>query len=312
MVRAAIPGDPGRRYLTDGGLETTLIFHRGLDLPAFAAFPLLDTDDGRATLRDYFAPYLALARARGTGLIIDTPTWRANRDWGAVVGYDAAGLERVNREAVAFARAVAAAAPDVPTLVSGMIGPRGDGYVVADPMTVADAEAYHADQVRSFAAAGVDLITALTLSYPAEGAGVARAAQAAGLPAVISFTVETDGRLPDGTPVGTAVAEVDAEAPGAVAYFMVNCAHPGHFRDTLAAGGAWTQRIRGIRANASTMSHAELDVATELDAGDPADLGRRYAEIDTLVGGLAVLGGCCGTDDRHVAAIDAAVPRRGA
>ncbi|MFO1540558.1 MAG: homocysteine S-methyltransferase family protein [Chloroflexota bacterium] len=311
-MRAAIPGDPGRRYLTDGGLETTLVFHLGRELPAFAAFPLLDTEDGRATLRGYFTPYLALARARRTALIIDTPTWRANRDWGAVVGYDAAGLERINREAVAFARAVAADAPDVPTIVNGMIGPRGDGYVVADPMDVAAAEAYHGIQMRSFAAAGADLVTALTLSYPAEGAGVARAAQAAGLPAVISFTVETDGRLPDGTPLGTAITDVDAAAPGAVAYFMVNCAHPGHFRDALAAGGAWTQRIRGVRANASAMSHAELDVATELDAGDPADLGRRYAEIDALVGGLAVLGGCCGTDDRHVAAIDAAVPRRGA
>ena len=299
--------DGGRLFLTDGGLETTMIFHRGHDLPHFAAFTLLENRRGRAALRDYFSRYLETAREIGAGFILDTATWRANPDWGARLGYDAAALDRVNRDAVAFAHEIRAAADGVdPVLIDGVIGPRGDGYVAAELMSASEAQAYHSPQAGSFAAAGADMISAITMTYVEEAIGVARAAAAVGLPAAISFTVETDGRLPSGQALGDAIDQVDRETGGSAAYYMVNCAHPSHFAHVLDGGGAWLGRIAGLRANASALSHAELDEAEELDEGDPAALGAEYAALRRSLRNVNVLGGCCGTDARHVAAAAAA------
>jgi S-methylmethionine-dependent homocysteine/selenocysteine methylase len=297
-----------RLFLTDGGLETTLVFHRGMDLPAFAAFPLLDTADGRAALRDYFLPYLETAREQVSGFVLDTATWRANPDWGPELGYDTAALDRVNRDAVAFALALREEAGDAPApiVVNGVVGPRGDGYVVGALMAPAEALAYHAPQVASFAAAGVDMVSAITMTYAEEAIGIANAAAAAGIPVAISFTVETDGRLPSGQALRDAIEQVDAETLGYPAYYMVNCAHPSHFAGVVAEGGAWRGRIAGIRANASAMSHAELDAAEELDEGDPLELGGDYVALRPHLPAVTVLGGCCGTDARHVAAVGAA------
>jgi homocysteine S-methyltransferase len=297
-----------RVFLTDGGLETTLVFHRGIDLPDFAAFPLLDSGDGRAALRDYFEAYLAAARQQGAGFILDTATWRANPDWGARLGYDAAAIERVSRDAVAFARALrdAASGAPAPILVNGVVGPRGDGYVAGELMTAGAAEAYHAPQLAAFAAAGADMVSAITMTYAEEAIGIAHAAAAAAIPVAISFTVETDGRLPSGQALGDAIEQVDAETLSSPAYYMVNCAHPSHFAGVLASGGAWRDRIAGMRANASAKSHAELDAAEELDEGDPVALGEDYAALRPHLRNVTVLGGCCGTDARHVAAAGAA------
>jgi homocysteine S-methyltransferase len=297
-----------RVFLTDGGLETTLLFHRGIDLPAFAAFPLLDDAGGRAALRDYFARYLATAREQDAGFILDTVTWRANRDWGAQLGYDAAALDRVNRDAVQFAQALRDEAGEAPRpiLISGAIGPRGDGYEPGAQMAASEAEAYHAAQVASFATAGADLVAAITMNYADEAIGVARAAAGAGMPAVISFTVETDGRLPSGQALGEAIEQVDAETLPSPAYYMVNCAHPSHFAGVVAEAGAWSDRIAGLRANASEKSHAELDEATELDEGDPSALAAGYVALRPHLRNVTVLGGCCGTDERHVTAVAAA------
>jgi S-methylmethionine-dependent homocysteine/selenocysteine methylase len=291
--------------ITDGGMETTLVFHEGVELPEFAAFPLLDRTDGRAALRRYFEPYFGVARAHGARFQLDTPTWRANRDWGARLGYDRAALDRVNRDAVAFARELAAGNPDVEVRVSGLVGPRGDGYVVGERMQPGEAQAYHAEQIGSLAAAGADVISALTLTYPDEAIGIVRAATDAGMAVIVSFTVETDGRLPDQTSLGEAIEAVDVATGGGPEAFMINCAHPTHFASVL-EGGGWTQRIRGLRANASRMSHAELDAAEQLDAGDPAELAARYVELRERLPALTILGGCCGTDVRHIAAIVAA------
>jgi len=297
-----------RLFLTDGGLETTLVFHRGIDLPAFAAFTLLADEAGRATLRDYFERYLELARERGTGFVLDTVTWRANPEWASELGYDAAALDRINRDAVAFARELreAAGGTPAPIVISGVIGPRGDGYEVGAQMSPDAAGAYHSGQVGSFATAGADMISAVTMTYADEAIGIARAAAAAGMPAVISFTVETDGRLPSGQSLGDAIEQVDAATDASPAYYMVNCAHPTHFADVLEDGGAWLARIAGLRANASTKSHAELDEAEELDEGDPAGLGAEHAALRDRLPNVCVLGGCCGTDERHVAAVSAA------
>jgi len=284
-------------------METTLIFEQRMELPEFASFPLVETDEGRAALRDYFEPYLAIARERGVGIVLDTPTWRANPDWGEKLGYSLEQLEQANRAAVAFMGELRGEA-DV--LVCGCVGPRGDGYVPAELMSAEEAEDYHGWQIAIFADAGVDLASALTMNYVEEALGIARAADAAGLPSVISFTVETDGRLPSGQPLHEAIEQVDDATGGAPAYFMINCAHPTHFSDVLEHEGAWKERIRGLRANASKMSHAELDEAEELDAGNPDELASDYVALRSKLPNLTVVGGCCGTDHRHIDAISKA------
>jgi S-methylmethionine-dependent homocysteine/selenocysteine methylase len=290
-------------FITDGGLETTLVFHNGIDLPDFAAFPLLDSDDGCKALAAYYEPYLDIAERYSTGILVDTPTWRANLDWGARLGYDAAKLSDVNRRAVQFVAGLAGERARLTAVINGVIGPRGDGYVVGATMSAAEAATYHGLQARAFAEAGAEMVTAVTMTYASEAIGVTKAAVAVGLPVVISFTVETDGRLPSGQALGDAITQVDAATDGAAAYFMINCAHPTHFAPSLAADAAWLSRVKAIRANASRLSHAELDVATELDRGDVAELAELYGAVRGVLPDLRVVGGCCGTDHEHVAAI---------
>ncbi len=289
-------------FVTDGGLETTLVFHEGIDLPDFAAFPLLETADGRAALRRYYEPYFDIAARAGTGIVLDTPTWRANPDWAARQGLDDERLHDVNVRAVDFIRELAAER-DVTSILNGVIGPRGDGYVVGETMSPAEARNYHAVQARAFAEAGVDVVTAVTMTYVDEAVGVADAVAAVGLPSVVSFTVETDGVLPSGETLGDAVHRTDAASTTPPAHFMVNCAHPSHFVDELRSKAGWTARIGGIRANASRMSHEELDAAEELDRGDVGELAADYRALAELLPGLRVVGGCCGTDHEHIGAI---------
>lgn len=295
----------GGLFVTDGGLETELVFHDGIDLPSFAAFPLLDDPDQRDRLRRYYYGYLDIARALGAGFVVETPTWRANPDWAGPLGYSPERLDAVNRAAVTLAEEVRAdaAADGITAVVSGCVGPRGDGYDPGHAMTVDEAEHYHAVQIGTFANTSADQVTAITMTNAAEAIGVVRAASSAGIPAAVSFTVETDGRLPTGMPLCEAIEHVDAMTDGAAAYFMVNCAHPAHFAEALAQDGPWRRRLVGLRANASVKSHAELDEATELDEGDPADLGARHAALRDRLPAVTVLGGCCGADARHVAAI---------
>lgn len=287
----------------DAGLETAMIFHEGFELPQFASFVLLDNPKGRAALGRWFDGFVDLARRGGTGFVLDTATWRANMGWAGALGLDEAGIRKVNAEAVAFARAWrdTRETKALPIVVNGVIGPSGDGYVVTTARTAEVAEALHWPQVQALAAAGVDIVTAVTMTYAAEAIGVARAAQRAGLPHVLSFTVETDGSLPSGQDLQEALAEVEAATDGSALFYMVNCAHPSHFSHRLA--GPMRDRIGGIRANASRLSHAELDAATELDDGNPQEFGADYAALSALLPGLRIIGGCCGSDHRHVAAV---------
>ena len=288
-------------YVSDGGLETDLIFNRGVDLPEFASFPLVEDDRGRGLLRDYYDGYAAVARRAGAGLTLESPTWRANPDWGARVGYDAGALDRVNRAAIGFLDQLRESYTDLEDVrIIGTIGPRGDGYVAGEKADPDEAAAYHRGQVEAFADAGVDVVAAYTITGPEEGIGIARAARQAGVPVLVGFTVETDGRLPDGTALREAVALVEAEdAPDG---FIVNCAHPTHIAPAL-EDGDWLGRIVQVNPNASTLSHAELDAAEELDAGDLGLLTASYDALRAQLPGLAVVGGCCGTDARHVAAL---------
>lgn len=286
-------------FITDSGLETTLIYHDGMELPCFASFPLLETEAGRRRLREYFETHIRIARRTGAGYLLESPTWRANRDWGHKLGYSPQRLAQVNREAILFLEGIRIAHRDVPMLISGNIGPRGDGYNPHFLMTAQEAQEYHAEQIATFANTPVDLVSAFTLSYVEEAVGITRAAQAAGLPVVISFTLETDGRLITGQTLREAIEATDRLTQNGPAYYMINCAHPSHFSHVL-RDEPWLQRIAGVRANSSRKSHAELDASTELDEGNPQELGQEYRELKQRLPNLVVLGGCCGTDHRHV------------
>ncbi len=286
------------------------MFLEGIDLPCFAAFPLVLTDEGREQLTRYFAPYLAEAARRGVGIVLDTPTWRANADWAAKLGYNAELLREVNHRSVEYIESLRDAHElwTGPVVINGVIGPRRDGYVVGVTMEPGEAEAYHGLQAEAFRDSTADMVSAITMTYAEEAIGIARAARRCGLPVVISFTVETDGRLPSGQSLKEAIAQTDAATDSYPAYYMINCAHPEHFQGVL-DGGTWLDRVGGLRANASRKSHAELDAATELDMGNPVELGRQYSALRTQLRRLCVLGGCCGTDHHHIQAIcDACLP----
>jgi S-methylmethionine-dependent homocysteine/selenocysteine methylase len=303
----------GVEMLTDGGIETTLIYHDGLDLPLFAAFPLLETAEGRAALQRYYESYLAVARRHGLGIVLESATWRANADWGGQLGYSAGDLDGANRAAIELLVQLreAHAAAVAPIVISGCVGPQSDGYSPATQLSAHEAQAYHSVQIRTFASTAADMVTAITMTYAEEAIGVTRAARDAAMPVAISFTVETDGALPSGQRLADAIAQVDADS-GGPDYYMINCAHPAHFEDVLEAGAPWVDRIRGLRANASRKSHDELDASTELDEGDPAELADAHARMRDRMPHVRVLGGCCGTDDRHVDAIASSWYVRGA
>jgi len=292
-------------FITDGGLETTLVFHHGYELPEFAAFDLLSQTNGYEILCSYYRDYIDLAKANKTGFILESPTWRASRDWGRKLGYSEGDLREINRKSIALLQELRSESEidTTPMVISGCIGPRGDGYQIDEKMTADQARDYHFAQIKTFSETDADLVSAFTINYTEEAIGITRAAQDAGIPAVISFTVETDGRLPSGQTLADAIGEVDRTTHNGPAYYMINCAHPTHFNAILKAGEAWVQRIHAVRANASDKSHAELDAAEALDDGNPVDLGLQYAELVNRLPHLNIFGGCCGTDHRHVAAI---------
>jgi homocysteine S-methyltransferase len=291
--------------MTDGGIETTLIFEAGFDLPEFAAVDLLRSEDGTEALRSYYGQYAELATELGVGFVLESPTWRASPAWAARLGYSDAELDQLNSTAIALMEEIRSRYEEshATFVISGCIGPQGDGYAPEKILSADDAADYHRTQIATFAGTSADMVTAVTMTYAAEAVGIVRAASEEGLPAVVSFTVETDGRLPSGQPLGEAIDQVDEETQEAAAYFMINCAHPTHFEHILKPDSRWTARVRGVRANASTKSHAELDEATTLDAGDPEDLASCHGRLRASLPNLNVVGGCCGTDHRHVAAI---------
>ncbi len=303
--RNQLPQLDDRLFLTDGGIETTLIFQDGFELPHFAAFHLLRQPAGRAALIRYYERFIAIARRDRLGFILESPTWRASPDWGEKLGYTKAAIANVNRDAIALMRRIKTQHEPAsgPIVISGCVGPRGDGYEPGQIMSIAEAEAYHTHQIRAFADAQVDMTTAITITNTPEAIGIAQAAATAGLPVAIAFTLETTGQLPTGQSLGGAIDEVEQATGSAPSYYMINCAHPDHFTDILVPGEAWTERIRGVRANASRRSHEELNDSPDLDAGDPVELAEQYSELLRRHPQLTILGGCCGTDHRHIHSI---------
>lgn len=303
-MAAALP-QLTRPFLTDAGLETDILFNKGIELPYFASVTLMGTDEGRRALVEYFRGFIELANRARCGLILETATWRGSPDWAELLGYSQDELDELNRAAARLLLDLRAEhAANVPQLiVSGCIGPRGDGYDPGRIMSIEEARSYHTHQAEVLASAGVDMLSGITMTNVPEAVGLATAAEALGVPIAISFTVETDGRLPTGQSLADAIEAVDEATAAFPAYYMINCAHPDHFEGSLVEGAAWTARIRGVRANASRRSHAELDAMTELDSGDPVELAGLYRQLTQRFPGIGILGGCCGTDVRHVTAI---------
>jgi S-methylmethionine-dependent homocysteine/selenocysteine methylase len=312
--RSRLPQLDGGLFLTDGGIETTLIFLEGLELPYFAAFHLMKDASGRAALHNYYARYAEIARKENAGFVLESPTWRASSDWGEKLGYSEEALARANRDSIALMQELRKEYETelTPVVVSGCVGPRGDGYDPGQVMSQEEAEIYHTKQIRTFSGAGADMVTAITMTNANEAVGVTRAAQQAGLPSAISFTVETDGRLPTGQSLQEAIEQVDRATGNGPAYYMINCAHPTHFEGTLSGGEGWVKRVRGIRANASRRSHQELNDAPDLDDGDPVELGGQYSRLHKHHPQINVLGSCCGTDHRHLEQIGMACKKAAA
>ena len=308
QFRKDLPQLGGDFFLTDGGIETTLIFLEGIELPDFAAFDLFKRSEGEAALRKYFRTYAGLAQRFDTGLILESPTWRASADWGTRLGYTAREMADVNRRAIGLLDEIRneckGNAKEV--VISGCVGPRGDGYSPVKTMSEKDAQSYHQQQIQALETTAADMVTAITMNYVEEALGITRAAESAGMPVAISFTLETDGRLPTGQTLRAAIEQVDSVTSGYPSYYMINCAHPTHFEHVLVEEEPWVQRIRGLRANASRKSHAELNESPELDIGDPIELGGQHAQLKSRLPKLSVMGGCCGTDHRHIEQIAAA------
>lgn len=294
-----------RFFLSDGGLETFLIFDKGYDLPCFSAAVLLDTEEGRADLTAYFERFIGIAKSTGRGFVLDAPTWRAGTAWAGPLGQTLKEVMETNTRAVSFVSDIRSRheTDDCPILINGLVGPAGDAYAPDTEISAQDALLIHAPQIHALGNTGVDLISAMTLTHAAEAIGIVRAAQEIDVPVVIAFTLETDGCLPSGQTLGEAIAEVDAATDNGPVYYMINCAHPDHFRDALDTHASWTLRIGGVRANASRLSHAELDEAEVLDDGDPVELGQLSVALLDQLPNIRVLGGCCGTDHRHLGCI---------
>ena len=302
VTTVQLPHQGDRIYITDGGLETTFVFQKEVDLPLFASFHLLNSQSGIDDLKDYYRHYIDIAQRNKFGLILDTPTWRASKGWGEQLGYSAEDMRNFNKASMAIMRELRNQhlSEESPMIINGVVGPQDDGYNPSQILSSDAAKNYHSHQIQALAEFGADMITAVTMTYADEAIGIARAAREAGIPVAISFTVETDGKLPDGMSLRDAISVVDVATEGTPVYYMINCAHPSHFEHVLESDADWMDRIVGVRANASCKSHAELDEATELDDGNPDEFGKDYARLNRVFRNLRVMGGCCGTDHRHI------------
>lgn len=281
------------------GMSTEILYKDGIDLPGFASYPLLSNPKHKNLIRNYYCNLMDLARDQNVGLILDSETWAANRDRGAELGFSPSDLKEFNIEAIKLIAEVREEKGDFPTVLCGQVGPRGDGYAPADQMSTHEAEDYHSEQIEVYSNTEADLVSGFTLCYPEEASGVVRAAQRFDIPVAIAFTVETDGRLPTGISVKEAIEQVDEESNGGALYYLINCAHPDHFTNIF-SDEPWMKRLRGIVANASRCSHSELDVAEELDEGNPDELGIQIGELRKQFSHFNILGGCCGSNLQHM------------
>jgi S-methylmethionine-dependent homocysteine/selenocysteine methylase len=291
----------GQLFLTDGGIETEIMYKWGFELPHFAMYPLLDNPDAMSAVRAMYRRYLDVVAKHRLSALMGGLDYRASPDWGALLGYSPEALAEANLRSIAFLRELADEyADDIPQiLIAGYVGPRGDAYQTNRTITAAEAEDYHAVQLATLKAADVDLAWALTFNNIPEAIGVARAAARIGVPLAISFTLDTTSRLSSGPSLARAVETVETETDGAPAFYSLNCSHPVEFEPALTPGG-WTERVRGFRPNASRMDKIALCKLGHLEEGDPVELGRLMGTLARRYPHMDVWGGCCGTGDVHL------------
>lgn len=303
----------GATFLTDGGIETRLIYEFGIDLPDFASFLALFDDRGRAALREIYRGYLAVAAEFRMPMLVGAPTWRAHPECLRRFGFAKADdLRRVNAEAVAFLQDLRRETrTETLVHIAGVIGPRRDGYRAEDAPALDEARAYHEAQAQALAGLGVDLLYAPTFPSRDELAGVAQAMARTGLAYALAPVIDPKGRLLDGHSFAEAVRLVDESTDPKPLYFLAGCVHPSTFLAAAAEGGDRTMprmpgRLAGIKANASPLPPEELDRLGHLDADAPAVLAQEILAARRRYG-LRILGGCCGTNDRHIRALAEAV-----
>ena len=303
--RNDLPQMSGDLFLKDGGLEIILHFKKGFALPEFASFDVVNDDNGREIISSHLQSFAAIAQDHSVGVILGSPTWRASRDWGEKLGYTSETLADTIRKSVKLVGEVRNEFEnvDTPIVLNGVMGPRSDGYNPKEFMTAEEAEEYHSTQIGTFVDTDVDMVTAYTIAYVDEAVGIVKAAQSARMPVVISFTLGTDGCLPTGPNLVSAIEQVDTAAGGGPDYYMINCVHPIHCAEPLASGDRRLKRVKGLMPNASSKSHEELEESNELDEGNPTELAEQLREIRKGMPWVNVLAGCCGTDSRLAKAI---------
>lgn len=281
------------------GMDTELLYRDGIDLPGFASYPLLLNPKHRSILRNYYRDLVSLAKEQNVGVILDAVTWVANRDRGADLGFTPADLRKFNIDAINLIADVRDEIGDLPTALCGQVGPRDDGYAPSSKMSTQEAEDYHSEQIETYSNTAADFVCGSTICYPEEAAGIVRAAKNSNMPVAISFTVETDGRLPTGVSIKDAIEQVDTESNTGAVYFLINCAHPDHFTKFF-NDEPWMKRLHGVVANASRCSHSELEAAEELDSGNPDELGIQVGGLRKQYPHFNILGGCCGSNLQHI------------
>ena len=286
----------------EGALGERLKREYGLTIDGPVAMAsLVYSARGRHALEELWKQYLSIAERYAFPFLATTPTRRCNRERLARSEYDDNILQdnmRLLREAVAGAR--------VPTFSGGLMGCRGEAYTGQGCLTEGEAREFHRWEAEGFRAAGAEFLLAALMPTLPEARGMAAAMGSTGLPSIISFTLQRNGRLMDGTALHDAITAIDTLSSPPPLCYMANCVHPRIVAEALSCPWNQTETVRtrflGIQANASPLSHAELDHAVELHQSPPEDLARDMAFLHKRFG-LRLFGGCCGTDDRHMEAI---------
>ena len=295
----------GKFYLTEGGTETEVMYKWGFDLPEFAMFPLLDDPEADTVIRNMYRRYLDVAAEQGVGVLLNGHDYRASPDWGAKLGYSAEGLQQMQRRTIQFLDEMRAEYADRVTdvYIAACIGPRGDAYGTGGEITADEAEDYHSVQLHNLDGTAADMAVAATFNNIPEAIGVIRAAKGAGMPIGVSLTLTPEGRLRSGPTLREAVETVDEVTAGAAAWFGTNCSHPLEFEPAIADAGPWLDRLRYIRPNAAKMDKIALCSLGHLEDGDPEELGEQMGDVVRRLPRADIIGGCCGTDERHLSEI---------
>ena len=308
MASEFLPRVDGTYYLTEGGIETEIMYKYGFELPHFAMFPLLDNPEALTAMKGIWQRSLRAAADNGFNAIMNGVDYRASPDWGALLGYTPDGLASMQMRAIDFLRDVARDfEQDIDTIIiSGTIGPRGDAYSRNETITADVAEEYHSVQLATLKKAGVDMAWAMTFNNIPEAVGTIRAAENTGIPIAMGLSLDSSSRLNSGPSMAEAVPEIDAQTNSAAAFFGLNCSHPLEFEPAL-DGGEWMKRLRSIRPNASPMDKIALCKIGHLEDGDPDELAQQMLDVARRMPHMDIFGGCCGTDERHLSKIAATV-----